>query len=781
MDTEYQSFISTKRIANVFHGKDIPTSAVNPILFPFQRDGVRWAVGKGRAALFFDTGLGKTFGQLEWARLLGVNTLIVAPLSVARQTVREGHKIGINVQYCRHQSEVTNQIVITNYEMVENFDASQFGAVVLDESSILKSFDGATRRILIDKFQDTKYRLACTATPAPNDQAEIGNHAEFLGIATVNEMLAMFFVHANKVLYHDVGDGRQTKTKKSGTQGQEWRLKNHATDKFYKWMASWSMSLRKPSDLGYSDEGYILPDLNIYPRFISVDYKPDDQLFFTGLAGIQDRHKVRVATIKDRIAEAVEIIDGGNEQWIVWCGLQSEADEICKVLDNHRQVQGSDTPEYKAQAFEDFQDGKYRILISKTRIAGFGMNFQNAHNMLFLGLSDSWEAYYQAIRREYRFGQKEPVNVYIVLSEAEREIYTNVMQKEAVAKNMTSELIKHVQKYEEEEIKMGSEQVDKFDYAEKIVKGETFTAMLGDSCQRLKEVADNSVHLSVYSPPFADLYTYSASELDLGNSRNWDEFFNHYAFIIRELLRVTKPGRLTCVHSSDIPAMGIKDGYIGMRDFPGAVITSYEKEGWTFIGRAIVGKNPQAQAIRTKAQALLFATLKKDSSDSRPAILDQILIFKKDGDNEVPITPVENGEMNNETWIDWAGGIWTGIHESDTLQYTTARAPDDEKHICPLQLGTIERCIKLYSNPGETVLTPFLGIGSEAYQAIRFGRKAIGIELKESYYNIAVKNLQEAEMKYKSMDLFLYAEQNALETLADAMPIMNEILRRSEE
>jgi len=763
MIDEYKKFIATKRIANVFQGKDVSVSDVHPLLFPFQRDVVRWAVGKGRAAIFLDTGLGKTFIQLEWARLMDVSILIVAPLSVARQTVREGHKIGINVQYARHQSEVFNKIVITNYEMVENFDPAQFDGIVLDESSILKSFDGQTRRKLIDMFQETKYRLACTATPAPNDQAEIGNHSEFLGVATVNEMLSMFFVHANKVLYHDVGDGRQTKTKKSGTQGQEWRLKNHATEKFYKWMSSWAISLRTPSDLGYDDDGYILPSLNINARFIAVDYKPDDQLFFTGLAGIQDRHKVRVATIDDRIREAVEIIDGGSEQWIVWCGLQSEADDICKVIEDYRQVQGSDTPEYKAQAFEDFQDGKYRILVSKTKIAGFGMNFQNAHNMLFLGLSDSWEAYYQAIRREYRFGQKEPVNVYIVLSEAEREIYTNVMQKEAVAKNMTAQLIKHVQKYEEEEIKMGSDQEVKFNYNEKTIRGETYTAMLGDSCQRLKEIHQNSIHLSIYSPPFADLYTYSASEMDLGNSRNWGEFFNHYAFIIRELLRVTKHGRLTCVHTSDIPAMGIKDGYIGMRDFPGAVIAAYEKEGWIFTGRAIVGKNPQAQAIRTKAQALLFATLKKDSSDSRPAILDQILIFKKDGDNEVPITPVENGEMNNETWIDWAGGIWTGIHESDTLQYTTARAADDEKHICPLQLGTIERCIKLYSNPGETVLTPFMGIGSEAYQAIRFGRKAIGIELKESYYNIAAQNLAEAEMKYKSMDLFLYAEMNAQE------------------
>lgn len=758
--SEYQEFLKTKRTTAKAYGIDVQIANINTVLFPFQRDVVRWACKKGRAAIFLDTGLGKTLIQLEWARLMGVQTLIVAPLSVARQTVREGHKIGVNVQYARHQSEVSNRIVITNYEMIDEFDPAQFDAVVLDESSILKSFDGSTRRKLIDMFQDTKYRLACTATPAPNDQAEIGNHSEFLGIATVNEMLAMFFIHANKVLYTDVGDGRQVRTKKAGSQGQEWRLKNHATEAFYKWMASWSISLRKPSDLGYSDDGYILPPLEVDARFVDVDYKPDDQLFFTGLAGIQDRHKVRTATIEERISEAVEIIDGGHEQWIVWCGLQSEADEICKVLDNYRQVQGSDTPEYKAQAFEDFQDGKYRILVTKTKIAGFGMNFQQAHNMLFLGLSDSWEAYYQAVRRMYRFGQTKPVNVFIVLSEAEREIYTNVMQKESVAKTMSAELIKHIRTYEEEEIHMEGDEIDKFDYKERIVRGEKYTAMLGDSCQRLKEIDENSVHLSVYSPPFADLYTYSASQMDLGNSRNWSEFFAHYAFIIRELLRVTKPGRLTCVHTSDIPAMGIKDGYIGMRDFPGAVITAYEKEGWVFVGRAIVGKNPQAQAIRTKAQALLFATLKKDSSDSRPAILDQILIFKKDGDNETPIRPVENGEMNNETWIDWASGIWIGIHESDTLQYTTARAADDEKHICPLQLGTIERCIKLYSNPGETVLTPFMGIGSEAYQAIRFGRKAIGIELKESYFRIAAQNLADAEMKYKSMDLFLYAELN---------------------
>jgi DNA modification methylase/superfamily II DNA or RNA helicase len=756
---EYNEFLESKKIRNKFKGIEISLEEINKILFPFQRDVVRWAVAKGRAAIFLDTGLGKTFIQIEWARILDVNTLIVAPLSIARQTVNEGKKIGVEIQYARSQSEVKNKIVITNYEMIDSFDPAEFDAIVLDESSILKSLDGSTRRKLIDMFGETKYRLACTATPAPNDQVEIGNHAEFLGICRTNEMLAMYFIHANKVDYQDVGDGRVVKRKKKGSLGQEWRLKNHAQEKFYHWLSTWAISLRYPSDLGYDDDGYILPKLNINPVFVDVDYVPEGQLFFTGLNGIQDRHKVRKSTIEDRMKKTIEIINGGSDQWIVWCGLQSESDALEKILDDCVQVKGADSPEYKAKSFEDFQDGKFRILITKPKIAGFGMNFQNAHNMLFFGLNDSWESYYQCIRREYRFGQKYPVNVHIVMSDVELEIYENVMKKEKVAKFMSEQLIKHVKKYEEIEIKM-SEQVEMFEYKNKTVKGDKFTAMLGDSCQRMAEIEENSIHLSVYSPPFADLYTYSASELDLGNSKDWDEFFSHYAFIIKELLRITKPGRLTCVHTSDIPAMSIRDGYIGMKDFPGHVVTAYENEGWVFVGRAIVGKNPQAQAIRTKAQALLFATLKRDSSQSRPAILDQILIFKKDGDNETPITPVENGEMNNETWIDWAGGIWLGIHESDTLQYTTAKESDDEKHICPLQLGTIERCIKLYSNPGETVFTPFLGIGSEAYQAVRFNRKAIGIELKESYYNIAVKNLQDAEMKYKSVDLFTYGGIN---------------------
>lgn len=750
----YREFIAEKRIAVASNGIDIDAALVNPLLFPFQRDIVQWACHKGRCAVFANTGLGKTFIQLEWARLMGQNTLIIAPLSVARQTVREAHKIDLEVRYVRNQAQVTGEhrLWITNYEMLGHFDASQFGAVVLDESSILKALDGTTRKQLTDMFADTTYKLACTATPAPNDRTEIGNHSEFLGITRMVDMLAMFFVHANKEMVSEFA-GVTLRKKLGNDNGQEWRLKHHAEDAFYRWMSSWAMSVRTPSDLGYDDNGFILPPLNVHPVWIDYDYVPEDQLIFTTMGGLAGHRAVRKETAEVRCQTAADLVNSTSGQWIVWTGLNSESSLMAELIPDCVEVVGSDSPEEKAAAIEAFQDGKFRVLVTKPSIAGFGMNFQNAHNQVFVGLSYSWEEWYQAIRRSYRFGQSREVNVHVVLTEVEREVFDAIMMKEAVATAMTEQLIQHVRRYEMDELTGGAD-TGAFEYDEKTVQGESWTAMRGDSCQRLGELPDASIDLSVYSPPFADLYTYSDSELDLGNSRNYDEFFAHYAFIIRELLRVTKPGRMTCVHVADLPAMASRDGYIGIKDFPGDVVKAYEAEGWVFYGRAIVAKNPQAQAIRTKAKALLFVQLRKDSSDSRPAILDHILIFKRPGENVTPIRPVDNGEMNNETWIDWAGGIWTGIQESDTLQYQSGRDADDEKHICPLQLGTIERCIKLYSNPGETVLTPFMGIGSEAYEAIRLGRKAIGIELKDSYFAMAVRNLRTIEAEKKVPSLF---------------------------
>ena len=753
MALEYQEFLKTKNKDFESVGFKIENESINPMLFDFQQDIVRWAVRKGRAAVFLDTGMGKTFIQLEWARIIGENTLIIAPLSVARQTVREAKKIELDVHYVREQGQVTgdNLLWITNYEMIEKFDFSKFGAVVLDESSILKAIAGKTRRRLIKACGRVPYRMACTATPAPNDNIEIGNHAEFLGICTQNEMLAMFFVNANKE--HTIwNDGTAYRKKGSNKGGTEWRLKHHAEARFFQWLSAWGMSITLPSDLGYEDDGFVLPPLTINPIFVGVTYAPTDQLFFTGLHGIADRASVRKSTIAERVEVVKGLCDEGDDQWIVWCGLNDEADAVAAAIDGAVNVSGNDAPEDKARAFEAFQDGQYKVLVTKAKIGGFGMNFQNAHRMAFFGLNYSWEAFYQCIRREWRYMQTEPVDVHIIMSDVEAGIYHDIMRKDAMAARLRERLIDQIRTYEEGELHMT--EPERTEYQERTVEGDGWTAMLGDSCERLKEMESASVDLSVYSPPFADLYTYTDSERDLGNSRNWDEFFLHYTYIIREVLRVTRPGRLTCVHTSDIPAMAQKDGYIGVRDFPGAVIQAYEREGWVFHGRAFVDKNPQAQAIRTHSQALLFVQLRKDSSASRPALIDQVLIFRKPGDNAVPVEPVANGELDNEVWINWAHGIWTGISETDTLQYHGARSADDEKHICPLQLGTIERCIKLYSNPGETVLSPFGGIGSEGYMAIKLGRKAVCIELKKAYFDVMVQNLREVAMESATPDLF---------------------------
>lgn len=751
----YEQFLIGKTAAIQPNGRMVIDGDINATLFPFQRDIVRWAVRRGRAAIFADTGLGKTFMQLEWSRLLGQNTLIIAPLSVARQTVREAQKIGVDVRYVRSQSECVgdHRMWITNYEMARSFDFSTFGAVVLDESSILKAIDGKTRQLLIGLCQSVPYRLACTATPAPNDEIEIGNHAEFLGICSQAEMLAMFFVNANLEHTRFI-DGKAYWRKGSNKGGQEWRLKHHAEQPFFRWLSSWAIMLTRPSDLGYDDDGFVLPELTIIPRFVGVDYVPEGQLVFSGLHGVGDRAKIRDATIEDRLEALREIVNGSTDQWIIWTGLQREADMVTAALDGAVQVSGNDAIDHKVETFEEFQDGRVRILVTKPRIGGFGMNFQNAHNMVFFGLNDSWESWYQCIRREWRYGQTQPVTVYVVLSNLEAAIYHNVLRKDAMAKRLRSGMIDLLRERERAELTMC--EAERSSYEEDTVRGEGWTAMLGDSCERLAEIDDNSIDLSVYSPPFADLYTYTDSERDLGNSRNADEFFAHYRFIIAEVLRVTKSGRLTCVHTSDIPAMSSRDGYIGVKDFPGQVIRAYQDEGWVFFGRAFVQKNPQSQAIRTKAKGLLFVQIRKDSTDSRPALIDQVLIFKKPGENAVPVTPVENGELDNEQWIEWAHGIWLGIQESDTLRYHEGRDADDEKHICPLQLGTIERCVKLYSNPGELVLTPFMGIGSEAYVAVKNGRRAVGIELKKSYFDLAVRNLKHAESLAHAPTLFEY-------------------------
>jgi len=418
----YADFLAAKERRTSETGHRVETSDVHPMLHEWQARVVQWAVHRGRAAIFADCGLGKTFMQLEWARLSSERTLILAPLSVARQTVREAVKLGIDAAYVRSDDAVEGPGVwVTNYEMVDKFDHSQWGAVVLDESSILKNADGALRRRLSTLLAQVPYRLACTATPAPNDVAELCNHAEFLGILPRNEMLAAYFVHDD--------DG--------------WRMKNHAIDPMHQWMAQWACAIRKPSDIGGTDLGYDLPPLRIHQETVGLDITPDGQLFATDLGGIGGRSKIRRQTLADRVERAADLANGTDDQWVIWCGLNDEADGVTSLVPDAVNVAGSWAPEDKAEALERFQDGAIRVLVTKPSIAGFGMNFQNAHRMAFVGLSDSYEAYYQSIRRCWRFGQTSPVDVHIVVSELEGQIVDNVRRKEVEASVTTTELIRY--------------------------------------------------------------------------------------------------------------------------------------------------------------------------------------------------------------------------------------------------------------------------------------------------------------------------------------------------
>lgn len=429
VDSTYASFITGKQISHKPSGIKNPKIS-NAKLFPFQRDIVAWALRHGTASIFAGTGLGKSGMQCEWARSVERHTkrpvLVFAPLAVAAQTIREAEKLcEMEVKFAASDSDVgARGVYVTNYQKLHHFDIGRFAGVALDESSIIKCQDGAFRNKIIESCQTTPFRLACTATPAPNDFMEIGNHSEFMGALSMSEMLSTFFVH----------DGGET---------QSWRLKGHAESDFWKWMASWSVCVRMPSDLGYSDDGYILPPLHVHEHIVGST--PNDGEFFaTHASTLQERRSARKNSLSDRVALAARLANESREQWALWCNLNGESEALAKSIDGAVEVTGSDSDEHKEKAMLDFAAGKIRVLVSKPSICGFGMNFQSCHNTSFVGLSDSFEQYYQAIRRFYRFGQKNEVHAHIIISEAEGAVLKNIQRKEHDSMMMQSALIEHM-------------------------------------------------------------------------------------------------------------------------------------------------------------------------------------------------------------------------------------------------------------------------------------------------------------------------------------------------
>jgi len=715
---DYNQFLESKRKAHVYSGFDV--GVLNPNLFEFQKFIVKRGLKAGKYAIFADCGLGKTLMQLEWAHQVYKYTnkpvLILAPLAVKGQTINEAHKFKISI----------DGIEINNYEQLDNIDSQKYSGIVLDESSILKNFEGETKKKIIDLFKLTPYKLACTATPSPNDPMELGNHAEFLDVMGRNEMLAMYFVH----------DGGET---------SKWRLKGHAVKLFYQFVGTWSIMLNKPNDIGFQMQGYDLPSLNLIEKQIITKKRDNGILFNDAIISATNFNQELRFTKIERLDEVAKIVNNSTDNFIIWIKQNEEGDLLKKLIPDAIEVKGSDNNEYKEKMLLGFANNEFRVLITKTKIASFGLNYQNCNNQIFASLDFSFEGLYQAIRRSYRFGQKQAVNIYLITTDTMSNVKQSIDNKQKQFELMQDEMSKAVnQNLNNTILKSATYNTDEVD-------NEYYKIKRGDCIQLIKDVQDETVGFSIFSPPFAELYTYSSHLEDMGNSKDYNEFLTQFNFLIKELYRVIKQGRNVAVHCMDLPIQKGKEGFIGLRDFSGLILKAFENAGFIYHSRVTIWKDPVVEMQRTKALGLLHKQVKKDSTMSRVGIPDYLLIFRKDGDRTDPVKCT----INVDTWQKYASPVWMDIDYGDTLQgYRNGRDENDEKHICPLQLPTIERAIHLYSNENDTVLTPFMGIGSEVFQAVKMNRKGIGFELKESYFDQAKKNLASIVETKKQTTLF---------------------------
>jgi len=723
---DYDEFIQAKSIANITAGFD-PQPFTVP-LFDWQKHVVSWAIKTGRAALFEDCGLGKTAQQLEWAYQVAKHTgkpvLILTPLSVSRQTESEAVKFGVPAKVTDGTDEITDGVWITNYEKLSHFDDVDFGGVVLDESSILKNFTGKTRIALTERFSSTPYRLCCTATPSPNDYTEFGQHADFLGVCTPAQMLCTYFINDT----FNTGD---------------WRVKRHAEEAFWKWVSTWAACISKPSDIGYSDEGYELPALNMETIIVDVDEvtgAEDGELFRNATMSATTMHKEMRMTAEDRVKKVSELVNQSDEAWIVWCNTNDESERLAKSIPDAVEVRGSDKPKKKEDAAVGFLNGEIRVLISKSGIFGYGMNWQHCRNVAFVGLSYSFEDFYQSLRRSYRFGQTRQVNAYIVQATTEGAVMKTIKRKIKQHSDMQKKM-KIAAESMKDEVKRLTMKTD----IEKR-EGDGWIAYHGDCVRVAKSLPDNSVDLSVFSPPFADLFTYSDDLQDMGNCNGTDDFMQHFEILVAELARIVVPGREVAVHCVDLLTTKWKHGSIGFQDFSGEIVRAFWRHGFTFHSRICIWKSPVTEMQRTKAHGLLHKTLCNDSGSSRVGSADYLVVFRKPGD---PLKPIKKDK--NKYPVDWwqevASPVWMTVDQGRVLNKDGARDHKDEKHICPLQLDVIERAVELWSNEGDTVYSPFMGIGSEGVGALTLNRKFIGSELKESYFNQACANLGAAKLQ----------------------------------
>lgn len=751
----YNEFLKTKQKNIIQSGFDISESELNPMLFDFQKFSVKRALKAGKYAIFANTGQGKTPMQLDIAyqvfKHINKPVLILAPLAVTGQTIEQGVKFGIEVKRFTENSNIQ----IANYEQLDNIDCSKYGCICLDESSILKNETGKYRTMLIERFKYTPYKFCFSATPSPNDPMELGNHSEFLDVMSFNEMLAMFFVNDQE-------------------QSQKWRLKGHAVEKFYEFVSTWAIMYSHPRDIGFETDGFDLPELEIIEKQVSTPLP--EGVLFPGLAvNATDYNQSLRETEYERIKQTISIVQSipKGESIIIWTKQNDEAKNVYNNLKSIgydcRNVQGSDSNEKKETDLLGFAHNEFQILITKQTIASQGLNYQNCAYQIFNSIDFSFEQSYQAMRRSWRFGQKRKVTCWMVTTDRMINVIKVQRDKHKSFETMQSNMCKAINKNLNNKL---------ITYAmnSKDLKTNNYWLMRGDCVQRIKEVPDKSIDLIVFSPPFADLYTYSNYIEDMGNVTGYDQFVEQFKYLAVELKRVIKPGRIIAIHCMDLPTLKSRDGFIGIRRFSAMIGDIFESLDMFLQSEFTIWKDPLLAAVRTKTIGLAHKQVTKDMSIIRAGLPDRVLCFKTKEENQIPIqlddvrftyyVPMhefdtfpksvegfnehwgfdpeskysKEEQYSHQVWQRYASPVWMDICQTNTLQYMNARGENDEKHICPLQLETIERIILLYSNRGETVLSPFGGIGSEGYQALKMGRKSISIELKESYFEINKRN-----------------------------------------
>lgn len=730
-------------------------------LFDYQAWVVKMALERERFAAFMMTGTGKTAIGLDWARNVSRKgrVLIVAPLNVCAQWATECAKFygsSFIAEDNRDRSdfegwlESGSGVAITNYEKLDGrTEPLPIAGLVLDESSILKQSMGSRRTAIIASGRGLRYKLCLSATPAPNDRLEYAEHAYFLDVVrSTREFMAAFFVNR---------DGG-------------WELKRHGEQAFYRHLASWSVFMRDPRAYLFDDHTMDLPPLEvIYPHVdltpeqseAARDWEAGDQpsLFGATPGGITSRTKMmqiangfqlgedEIKRIPSRKpAEIARLANDvhGDEQVLVWVNFDEEGDRLGRLIPDATVLSGKTPVPKRTEIIEAFARGEgSRVLICKARAFGFGLNLQSCRIMVFSSLTDSFEQWFQAIRRCHRYGQTRPVKVYVPLTDLDEAICQNVLSKEAV---FLADGIAQEQAYIDvlrprdttERRKMVTVPEAEMDRAQ----GETWTMVWADCVAHMPTMDAASMDLAIFSPPFANLFTYSSAAGDMGNVRSDTEYRLQWEFFCPELLRVMKPGRIVAVHTMDIIRFAGQYGHRYTYDYPSDLRKGMEDAGFIYRARIAIDKDPQVQAVRTKDQNLLFVTLKRNALDSHPQASECLLIFTAPGDAE---TPVIADDISNVEWIRWAHHIWYDIRATDVLNAALAKEHDSERHICPLQLGLIERVVRLWSNKGETVFSPFAGMGSEGYEALSWGRQFYGTELKRSYFETACNFLSERE------------------------------------